>query len=156
MSTSINDLYSKADIESMKAGNTVSKTIKETPKGSVVKPSVSIRGNDDLPSQGGGWGDQPAGRISAPGTGVKVTRPATLRDSEGNVTETKIVSAPNIDRFTQAAAQRALEKIEADEARKVEASKLDPEKLLASLNALDRQVRKLQKQIKTLEGKTDA
>ena len=157
MTTNPNEMFTASEIEQLKSsGGTISKSFKDSKKLG-AKPeltSVQVHSDATLP-KGGGWGSAPE-RITAPGQGQKIERPSIIRGEDGKpVTQTKVV-APSVGKYNVIAAERALKELDEADARKAEAERLNPEKLLASLNALDRQVRKLQKQIKTLEARDNA
>ena len=82
--------------------------------------------------------------ISGYGTDLK----PRIRDANDAIVEQKLVTAPNIDRFNQQAAERELEAIKRAEKATRDHENLEPSKLLASMNAMDRRLRKLEKQLK--------
>ncbi len=141
---SINELYTPSEIEQMKGGQTVSKSFKDTGK-EVKQVQTSVVNCNELDSSTG-WGSAP--RVTAPGSsGEKISGPAVIKGEKGNpVIQSKVV-APNIERFNRADAKRQLEELAAAEKAEKEEQSLDPTKLLAAINALDRKVRRLEKVI---------
>ncbi len=59
-----------------------------------------------------------------------------------------LVTAPNVDRFNKQAAERELKAIKDAEKASRDKESLDPSKLLATMNAIDRRLRKIEKQLK--------
>lgn len=70
-----------------------------------------------------------------------------IRDENDQPIEQR-VTAPNVDRFNKQAAKRKLDELDALQKANKQKEVLSPEKLLAALNAQDRRIRKLEKQLK--------
>ena len=66
----------------------------------------------------------------------------------GQIVEQPLVTRPNVDRFNQQAAQRNLKEIKDAEKASRDKESLDPSKLMATMNAIDRRLRKIEKQLK--------
>lgn len=81
--------------------------------------------------------------IKGYGTDVK----PRIRDANDQPVEQKVTS-PNIDRFNVLAAERELKAIKDAEKASRDKESLDPSKLLATMNAIDRRLRKIEKQLK--------
>ncbi|QNJ31509.1 hypothetical protein SynPROS91_01131 [Synechococcus sp. PROS-9-1] len=82
--------------------------------------------------------------ISGYGTDLK----PRIRGANDEIVEQKLVTAPNVDRFIKQAADRELKAIKDAEKATRDHENLDPSKLLASINAMDRRLRKIEKQLK--------
>ena len=154
---SANNIFSPEEIEAMKSsGSVASKTLttdKSDGKVGQVGPTV-IDANTARPANSE-W-STPAPRIgnSAP----KVSQP-NIRDAHGAAVTTKRVTTPNTskhmaeheERLRKEAARQAELLAEQEELRSV----IDPRKLHDSIQALDRKVRKLEKENKALKAKVE-
>ncbi len=85
-----------------------------------------------------------------PITGQEKELKPRVRDSAGNTIEQSLVTAPNTSKYNQLNAKRKLDELDAAEKRQAEAKALSPEALNATIQVLDRKVRKLEKIIKEL------
>ena len=147
--------YTPAEVEAMKNGATVSKVLKDSPElgaGPVTK-QVTIHTDEDLPNTAN-WGS--ARRVTAPGASEKIRGAKSFIGDDGKVHEVQKISAPNVDRFNQQAAARALKDIELREAADAAQQLQTPQSLHNSLQALDRQVRKLSKELSALKKEAKA
>ncbi len=136
--------FSDAEIQQLKEnGGTSNKLLTNTDHGVKAKPVVNVVSTDQFFDAK--WGEAP--KINS---GQKVTKPRVKGQESASV-----VTGPNVDKYNQINAKNRLAELEAQELKAKEVSALDPSKLLASLNALDRQVRRLSKQVKALEAKNN-
>ncbi len=71
-----------------------------------------------------------------------------IRDANDKPVEQKLVTSPNVDRFNKQAAERELQAIKNAEKATRDKESLDPSKLLATMNTIDRRLRKIEKQLK--------
>ena len=65
------------------------------------------------------------------------------------------MSRPRVNDYNAQDAKFKIAELNAQEKQAEEQAALDPKKILASLNALDRTVRRLSKQVKALEAKNN-
>ena len=151
MSTA-NNLFNASEIEQLKAGATISKVLTDSPELG-AKPtvtSVKVHTDEEL-SNSANWGSAP--RVSAPGASEKIKGAKSFIGDDGKEHSISKVVAPNIDRYNQQAAARALKDIELREAADAAQQQLDPASINSTLQALSRKVARLEKQLK--EAKAD-
>ena len=140
--TNINDMFSPEEVQALKESGTVgAKTVKSDAKGTRPKPLKIIKG--DVESISGGWGDEPAPKIS-PTPMSKVTRPNIPGSGE-------FVTQTNLGRYhvQDVARKKALaaEQERLEEERKAQS----PESLQSQVQYLTRAVKKLQKEVNQLK-----
>ncbi len=82
--------------------------------------------------------------ISGYGTDIK----PRIRGANDEPILQGLVTAPNVDRFNKQAAERELKAIKDAEKASRDKESLDPSKLLATMNAIDRRLRKIERQLK--------
>ena len=143
-----NNLLTPEEIKALREnGGTISKSFKDSPNlGESPKlTSVNIRTDDDL-QQSANWGTAP--RVTAPGATSKITGPVVIEGEDGTAVVQSKITAPNIDRYNKQSAKRQLDELNALQKANKDREVLTPERLLASLNAVDRRLRKLEKQLK--------
>ena len=122
---SIDKLLTPEQIEAAIAGANISGSI----RGGVGEP-ITFTPSSHTPIKGYGTDIKPR-----------------IRDANDQPVE-QMVTAPNVDRFNQQAAERELKAIKDAEKATRDKEALDPQKILATLNAVDRRLRKLEKQLK--------
>ena len=155
---SANNLYTPEEIQAMKSsGSVASKTIStgnhaDTKVGQVGPTVIDA---DTAAAVSGEWSG-PAPRISERAT--KVSQP-TIRNSDGSAISTKRVTAPNLTRhLAEHEARLAKEEARQDELKAEQqelANVIDPRKLHDTLAALDRKVRKLERENRELKKKVE-
>ena len=145
---SANNLFTPDQIKEMReTGAVASKVLTDSSElGKPPKASAVTIHTDAELQQGANWGSAP--RVTAPGASEKIRGAKTFVGDDGKVHEVQKISAPNIDRYNQQAAARALKDIELREADQLEQAKLDPAALNNTLQALSRKVARLEKQLK--------
>ena len=151
-----NTAFTEQEIAEMKSGLTLSKSLKDGDTSTTAGAGGSginnmfDDSNEALPVTSGFGRVAPRINFSE-----KVEKPS-IRDAEGNEIIQAKVTAPNISKYNQddlARKTAASKEVIATRKRKEELNNLlNPEKLLATLNALDRKVRKLEKDYKALAG----
>ena len=123
---SINELFTPDQLEALQSGETISGSLKDgIVKAKVFTPSSTTP-------------------ISGYGSNIK----PVIRDGSGEPIQQATVTRPNIERHNKAAAERALKDLDTAEKAHKEQAALAPDKLLATMNAIDRRLRKLEKQLK--------
>ncbi|MDC0277601.1 hypothetical protein OAK87_01355 [bacterium] len=122
---SVDNLFNESQIEQLKQGIQISGSVRD---GLTQATSFS-------PTQ------------TIPITGAQKNLQARMKDADGNPIE-KRVSAPNTSKYNKLNAERKLAELDAQEAAAKESETLDPSKLLATMNAIDRRLRKIEKQLK--------
>lgn len=152
MNNNPNTAFTEQEIADMKAGLTLTKSLKDGDTSTTAGAGGSGINNmfdaDAIPVTSG------FGRV-APRINFteKVVKPV-IKDNQGAEIIQAKVTAPNTSKYNDVDLARktaASNEIIATRKRKEELNNLlNPEKLLATLNALDRKVRKLEKDYKTL------
>ncbi len=123
---SINELFTKEQIEALQNGEVISGSLKDgVVKATVFTPTTTTP-------------------ISGYGSDLK----PIIRDETGEPILQEKVTRPNIDRHNKAAAERALKDLELADAAKAEQAQLSPNNLLATVKVLERKIRKIEKQLK--------
>ena len=152
MTVNNNNLYTPDQIKEMReSGQVASKVLKDTPQG-IKEAKVSLTRCDEPIGGAATWGSAP--RIQTPGSsGEKIKGAKTFIGDDGKEHQVSKVVAPNIDRYNQQAAARALKDIELREAANAAQQQLDPASINNTLQALSRKVARLEKQLK--EAKAD-
>ncbi len=133
MTNNITSLFSEEQIQAMKAGENIAGSVNNGftgPETYNITSSVPIAGY---------------------GTDIK----PRIRDNKGNTIIQERVSRPRVNDYNAQDAKHKLEELNAQQKVAEEQAALDPKKILASLNALDRTVRRLSKQVKALEAKNN-
>ena len=137
--------FTPDEIEAMKSGTMISGRLHDD------KPAVKVKqapvNCDESSPASSGWGKAP--RLDE--MRDKVTH-IHVRNEDGSVNPQQKVTRPNPDRYNQPAAARALKDSELREkAQKAEQS-LSPTALHSTMQAMDRKIRKLEKQLKELQS----
>ena len=122
---SIDNLLTPEQIEAAIAGANISGSI----RGGVGEP-ITFTPSSHTP-------------ITGYGTDIK----PRVRDANDQPVEQRVTQV-NVDRFNKQAAERELKAIKDAEKASRDKEALDPSKLLATMNAMDRRLRKLEKQLK--------
>ena len=125
---SIDNLLTPEQIEAAIAGANISGSIRN---GVGVEGAKTFTPSSQVPIKGYGTDLKPR-----------------IRDANDEPLLQGLVTAPNIDRFNQQAAERELKAIKDAEKASRDKESLDPSKLLATMNAMDRRLRKLEKQLR--------
>ena len=144
---SANNLFTPDQIKEMReSGQVASKVLKDTPTG-VKEGRVTVTRCDEPIGGSSTWGTAP--RVTAPGeTSEKIKGAKSFIGDDGKEHQVSKVVAPNIDRYNQQAAARALKDIELREAADAAQQQLDPASINNTLQALSRKVARLEKQLK--------
>ena len=156
--TTANNLYSPDEIEVMKAsGSVASKTLTTgNADGKVTQKGVTVIDATGAPAAVSGEWSGPAPRISE--RAPKVSQP-NIRAADGSSIGTKRVVAPNLTRHLAEHEERLAKQAARQDELKAEQEELsaviDPRKLHDTLAALDRKVRKLERENKALKAKVD-
>ena len=130
--SNITNLFSEEQIQAMKAGEQLGGSVKE---GLIQPKTYEITSSTPI----SGYGSSLKPRIQ----------------DNGKIKEQDLVTRPRVKDFNSIDAQHKLDQLNAQEKQAEEQAALDPKKILASLNALDRTVRRLSKQVKALEAKNN-
>ncbi len=146
--TNINNLYTPEEVEAIKAGiSTGDKVLTNTPKGVVsYKPALNIINVDEAPSGPSQWAGE-APRVSG---GTKVSKPR-VRGQEAAGVVTRVNMDANNSNHAEQIRQLEVETAKRDAEQQELRSFMDPAKLMAEINYLNRTVKRLEKSLKALQ-----
>ena len=150
----INSLFTEAEVELMKSGEVVSKRLTSTETGGVVQSSgPNLIDCDSARPANSEWS------CGAPRTGqtnAKVSQPV-IRNSDGSAIPVQKVMAPNMEKHLadhEARLRKEAERQAVLEAEREELSSVvDPRKLHDTLMAMDRKLRKIERENRALKKK---
>lgn len=156
---SANNLNTPEEIEAMKSsGSVASKTLStgNHADGKVGQVGPTVSDATGAPAAVSGEWSGPAPRISE--RAPKVSQP-NIRAANGSAVTTKRVTTPNLTRHLAEHEERLAKEAARQDELKAEQEELsaviDPRKLHDTLAALDRKVRKLERENKALKAKVD-